>query len=227
VALPIVTVSVGGWPVRPSGTVASASTLAETAALAQTERRHLTVVIQLPHRSGEWCGGGSIVREVEQPEPASRTDTGSEPVPSASRGAILIALDINVAIAAVISGSSAVLAEAAHSIADTGNEVFLLVALRSSARHADDTHPFGYGADRFWSLLAVFGIFVAGGLAAVVEGVYQLLHPHHLGSVVVGYVVLADFAGPGTRVVAHGVPAAAHGGAWSRRRPACVHARQQ
>jgi cation diffusion facilitator family transporter len=138
------------------------------------------------------------VREVAQPEPASRAGTGSEPAPSASRRTILIALAINVAIAAakvlaaVISGSSALLAEAAHSIADSGNEGFLLVALRSSARPADDMHPFGYGADRFfWSLLAAFGIFVTGGLAAMVEGAYQLLHPHHLGSIVVGYVVLA------------------------------------
>lgn len=137
------------------------------------------------------------MREATRPEP-SRAGTVSEPVPSASRRTILIALAINVAIAAAkavaaaITGSSALLAEAAHSIADTGNEVFLLVALHTSARRADDTHPFGYGADRFfWSLLAAFGIFVVGGLAAAVEGVYQLLHPHRLGSLVIGYVVLA------------------------------------
>ena len=111
---------------------------------------------------------------------------------------VVVALAINVAIAlakafaAAISGSSALLAEAAHSVADTGNEVFLLVALRTSRRPADDTHPFGYGADRFfWSLLAAFGIFVAGGLTAIVEGIYQLRHPHRLDAVVVGYVVLA------------------------------------
>jgi cation diffusion facilitator family transporter len=111
---------------------------------------------------------------------------------------VVVALAINIAIAlakafaAVISGSSALLAEAAHSVADTGNEVFLLVALRTSRRPADDTHPFGYGADRFfWSLLAAFGIFVAGGLTAIVEGIYQLRHPHRLDAVVVGYVVLA------------------------------------
>jgi cation diffusion facilitator family transporter len=122
---------------------------------------------------------------VDKPQPASlRT--------------VVIALGINIAIAlaksfaAVISGSSALLAEAAHSVADTGNEIFLLVALRTSRRPADDTHPFGYGADRFfWSLLAAFGIFVAGGLTAIVEGIYQLGHPHRLDAVVVGYVVLA------------------------------------
>jgi cation diffusion facilitator family transporter len=117
---------------------------------------------------------------------------------SESLRTVVIALAINVAIAlakafaAVVSGSSALLAEAAHSVADTGNEVFLLVALRSSRRPPDETHPYGYGADRFfWSLLAAFGIFVAGGLTAIVEGIYQLMHPHRLESVIVGYVVLA------------------------------------
>lgn len=123
--------------------------------------------------------------------------THDEPQPESLR-TVVVALAINIAIAlakgfaAFISGSSALLAEAAHSVADTGNEVFLLVALRTSRRPADDTHPFGYGADRFfWSLLAAFGIFVAGGLTAIVEGIYQLEHPHRLDNVVVGYVVLA------------------------------------
>lgn len=117
---------------------------------------------------------------------------------SESLRTVVIALAINVAIAlakafaALVSGSSALIAEAAHSVADTGNEVFLLVALRSSRRPADATHPFGYGADRFfWSLLAAFGIFVAGGLTAIVEGVYQLVHPHRLESVIIAYAVLA------------------------------------
>jgi cation diffusion facilitator family transporter len=125
-----------------------------------------------------------------------RVDLDEDP-PSESLRTVVIALAINLAIAlakafaAAISGSSALLAEAAHSVADTGNEVFLLIALRSSNRPPDDTHPFGYGADRFfWSLLAAFGIFVAGGLAAVAEGVYQLMNPHELDNALVGYAVL-------------------------------------
>jgi cation diffusion facilitator family transporter len=124
--------------------------------------------------------------------------TVTDPPGSQSRRTVVIALAINLAIAlakafaAVVSGSSALAAEAAHSVADTGNEVFLLVALRTSSRPADQTHPFGYGADRFfWSLLAAFGIFVAGGLAAIGEGIYQLLHPQRLEAVLVGYIVLA------------------------------------
>lgn len=114
-----------------------------------------------------------------------------------SRATVLVALAINLLIAAakaaaaLITGSSALLAEAAHSVADTGNESFLLVALRRSSRPADQTHPFGYGAERFyWSLLAAIGIFVAGGVAAIYEGVRRLQAPEPLVRPLVGYGVL-------------------------------------
>jgi divalent metal cation (Fe/Co/Zn/Cd) transporter len=65
----------------------------------------------------------------------------------------------------VIAGSSALLSETAHSVADTMNELFLLVALRRADPPPDEAHPFGYGKARFfWSLLAAFGIFIAGGM---------------------------------------------------------------
>ncbi len=139
---------------------------------------------------------------AESTDPPAATLTaataGAEAVAEESRRTVLVALAINLLIAmakgaaAALTGSSALLAEAGHSVADTGNELFLLVALRRSARPADDTHPFGYGAERFyWSLLAAIGIFVAGGLTAIWDGVRQLQHPHELGDVVVGYVVLA------------------------------------
>jgi cation diffusion facilitator family transporter len=115
-----------------------------------------------------------------------------------SRRTVIIALVVNLliatakGIAAALSGSGALLAEAGHSVADTGNELFLLIALRSSRRPPDETHPFGYGADRFyWSLLAAIGIFVAGGLTAVWDGIRQLQHPRALTAVEVGYAVLA------------------------------------
>jgi cation diffusion facilitator family transporter len=111
---------------------------------------------------------------------------------------VIVALVINLLIAtakgvaAALSGSGALLAEAGHSVADTGNELFLLIALRSSNRPADETHPFGYGAERFyWSLLAAIGIFVAGGLTAIWDGIRQLQHPRELTAVEVGYAVLA------------------------------------
>jgi cation diffusion facilitator family transporter len=115
-----------------------------------------------------------------------------------SRRTVVVALAVNLLIAtakgvaAALSGSGALLAEAGHSVADTGNELFLLIALNRSGRPADQTHPFGYGAERFyWSLLAAIGIFVAGGLTAIWDGIRQLQHPRELTAVEVGYAVLA------------------------------------
>ncbi len=67
------------------------------------------------------------------------------------------------------------LAEAAHSAADTLNQGFLLTSVRQANRPADRGHPFGYGQERyFWSLLAAFGIFIAGGGFSVFEGILAL-----------------------------------------------------
>jgi cation diffusion facilitator family transporter len=96
-------------------------------------------------------------------------------------------------IAGALSGSAAMLSEAAHSLADTTNEVLLLIAVRRSGKPADDRHPFGYGRERyFWSLLAAVGIFVGGGVFAILQGARQLIDPggEH-GHFVLSYVVLA------------------------------------
>ncbi|MCY0957369.1 cation diffusion facilitator family transporter [Streptomyces sp. H27-H5] len=72
----------------------------------------------------------------------------------------------------VIAGSPALLSEAAHSVADSLNEVFLLASVKRSRRPADKRHPFGYGKERFfWSLLAAVGIFVTGGCFSVFQGI--------------------------------------------------------
>src|SRR6185369_11747435 len=64
-------------------------------------------------------------------------------------------------IAAIISGSASMVAESAHSWADTGNQVFLLIANRRSSRPADAIRPLGYGREAYvWSLLAALGLFV-------------------------------------------------------------------
>lgn len=112
---------------------------------------------------------------------------------------VLIALGVNALVAVAkgvggaLSGSGALLSEAAHSVADTLNEVFLLVALRRGDQPADDLHPFGYGKARFfWSLLAAFGIFVAGAMFSFFEGYRTLTEPAGgETSFVVPYVVLA------------------------------------
>ncbi len=71
------------------------------------------------------------------------------------------------AIAGVLGGSSALLAEAAHSVAGTGNQGLLLISLRQSERPPDEAHPFGHGKERFfWVLLAAVFMFVAGRSSA-------------------------------------------------------------
>lgn len=99
-----------------------------------------------------------------------------------------VALAANLAIAVakvaggILAGSSAMLSEAAHSVADTGNEVFLLVSLRRSRRPADTVHPFGYGKERYvWAMLAAVGIFVTGACFSAYEGLIALFGEHHRG----------------------------------------------
>ena len=95
-------------------------------------------------------------------------------------------------IAAVLTGSASLLAEAAHSWADSGNEVFLLVANRRSARVPDDAHPLGFGREAYvWSLLAAVGLFVAGAAISITHGIQELITPEPATDFVVGYVVLA------------------------------------
>ena len=115
-----------------------------------------------------------------------------------STGTVLLAGAANLFIAVaklvggVVSGSAAMLAEAAHSIADTANQVFLLAALRRSRKPADRAHPFGYGKERyFWALLAAVGIFVAGGCFSILEGVRAIRSPEDAGSPLIAFVVLA------------------------------------
>jgi cation diffusion facilitator family transporter len=91
----------------------------------------------------------------------------------------------------VITGSASILAESAHSFADSGNEVFLFVANRRSRRPADATHPLGHGREAYvWSLFAALGLFVAGASVSIVYGIEQLFRPEAAEDFVVGYLVL-------------------------------------
>lgn len=115
-----------------------------------------------------------------------------------TRVTVLLAMGVNLAIAVaktvagMLTGSPAMLSEAAHSVADTCNEIFLLASLRRSRRAADVVHPFGYGKERFfWSMLAAVGIFVTGACFSFYQGARTVLEPGGpVRNPVVAYTVL-------------------------------------
>jgi len=130
-----------------------------------------------------------LLRSVQEPHGPG----GSESVTT-----VLVAFGVNVlvaaakSVAAVVTGSASLLAEAAHSWADAGNEIFLMIANRRSRRPPDRAHPFGHGREAYvWSLFAALGLFVAGATVSVTHGIQQLLKPEPAEHFAVGYIVLA------------------------------------
>src|SRR4051812_36777956 len=113
------------------------------------------------------------------------------------RRSILTALAANVVIAlakfaaAIVSGSAAMLAEALHSLADTGNELLLLVGISRSRRPADDLHPFGHGRERYvWTLLVAVNLFTLGAAFSIYNGVHGLIAGHELPEPLIALVVI-------------------------------------
>ncbi len=101
-------------------------------------------------------------------------------------------LAIAKSVAAALTGSAAMVAEAAHSWADTGNEVFLVIAERKGGRPRDEDHPRGYGRSTYiWSLVAAFGLFTAGAVVSIWHGLSQLTAEGDETSFRINYIVLA------------------------------------
>lgn len=110
---------------------------------------------------------------------------------------ILFALAANVAIAiakfigAAVTGSSAMLAEAIHSVADSGNQLLLILGLRHAQRPPTPDYPLGYGkAIYFWSFIVALILFSMGGLFSIYEGVHKLQYPEPLSSAWIAIVIL-------------------------------------
>lgn len=94
-------------------------------------------------------------------------------------------------IAWFFSGSASMLAEGIHSLADSGNQILLLVGGRKARRSADREHPFGYGRERYvYAFVVSIILFSVGGLFSIYEGVDKLTHPHELTNVWVPIIVL-------------------------------------
>src|SRR5439155_739882 len=93
--------------------------------------------------------------------------------------------------AAGLTGSSAMVSEAIHSLVDTGNEILLLYGLRRAARPPDELHPLGHGRELyFWSFIVTLLIFALGAGVSVYEGISHVIAPVPISNSIVNYVVL-------------------------------------
>ena len=124
--------------------------------------------------------GDTQTREDPKTDRAKKTEGSEE-----STLTVLLALGANLGVAilklaaGLITGSGALLSEAAHSFGDSSTELLLLTALRRSERPADRVHPFGYGKERyFWSLLAAVTILVSGAAFSIYQGLATILGGH-------------------------------------------------
>src|SRR3954449_10113207 len=115
-----------------------------------------------------------------------------------SGGAIAAAFLANMGIAAakfvgfLITGSSSLLAESIHSVADSSNQGLLFLGGRQASRAPDELHQFGHGRVRyFWAFVVAVVLFTLGGLFAVYEGYHKIVEPHELDSPAVAIGILA------------------------------------
>jgi cation diffusion facilitator family transporter len=111
--------------------------------------------------------------------------------------AVVAALAANLGIAIakfaafLLTGSASMLAEAVHSVADTGNETLLLIGRGRSRRARTTEHPFGFGRERyFYAFVVAVMLFTVGAVFSIYDGVHKIINPGHLDSPIIAYVVL-------------------------------------
>jgi cation diffusion facilitator family transporter len=140
----------------------------------------------------------SMTEPAPTTEHAVAKEASGESSGGESAGTVIVAGAVNLAIAVakliggLISHSSAMLSEAAHSVADTVTEVLLFVALKRGNRAPDARHPFGYGRETyFWAFLACLATFGVGAGFSILQGVQTIIQGEEQGDPLVSYIVLA------------------------------------
>jgi cation diffusion facilitator family transporter len=123
---------------------------------------------------------------------------GAQPAHSAGVTAVVAALAANLGIAATkfvaffITGSASMLAEGVHSVADSGNQLLLLLGRNRARRDRTEEHPFGFGRERyFYAFVVAVVLFTVGALFSIYEGLHKITHPEPISDPIVAFVVLA------------------------------------
>ncbi len=134
-------------------------------------------------------------------QPGRRRADAAQPGAGGGHGdsprAVIAALAANLGIAAtkfvafVVTGSASLLAESVHSVADSGNQVLLLIGRTRARREETEQHQFGFGAERYvYAFIVAVVLFVVGAIFSLYEGISRITHPEQVLSPVVAFVVL-------------------------------------
>ena len=138
---------------------------------------------------------GNVRSDADNPPPDNQ---GQKKKKTGSLLTVLIAVGANIIIAiaktvaAFMTGSASMIAEAAHSWADAGNGTLLIVAEKKAIKPADKSHPLGYGKESYvWSMIAAFGIFMAGSIVSIYTGIKEWNAVETETNYTIGFVILA------------------------------------